>query len=282
MAVVGATGRMGSAVVRHLLRDGWRVRALTRDPASAPATVLGDAGAELRRVDAEQVDTLRAALSGAYGVFDVQNPMTSSTEAEIRQGGNVARAAADAGVRHVVYGAAGVGDVLTGVKSWDSKVVVAARFRGVGLPLTILRPMALMELMTDKDFYPAASVWQMMPKLMGPTRPVGWLCADDLGAVAARAFADPERWIGVDLGLVADVQSIDQCREIWRDATGRAPRGLPMPRWLFERFTGPDLTAMWDWLRTADLDLSTEPTLRVLPEAVTVREWVARRTRKGP
>jgi uncharacterized protein YbjT (DUF2867 family) len=100
VAVIGATGRQGSAVVRHLLRNKWRVRALTRDPSSADA-------------------------------------------------------AAESGVSHVVYGAAGVGEQLTGVGSWDSKLAVAQHFRDLGLRLTVLRPMAFMELMTDKSYYPA-------------------------------------------------------------------------------------------------------------------------------
>ena len=277
VAVVGATGRQGSAVVRHLRQDGWRVRALTRDPSSTAALALQDRGAELHRVDAEDIDSLRRAFEGAYGVFNVQNPMTSSIEAEVRQGGNVADAAAATGVSHVVYGAAGVGDAVTGVGSWDSKLAVTRRFRDQGLRLTVLRPMAFMELMTDKGYYPSVSVWHVMPKLMGSSRPVGWLCTDDLGAITARVFAEPGRWGDTELNLVSDVKTIDQCRDIWRDVAGRAPRRAPMPVWLFERFVGADLTGMWRWLRTAEFEISTETTRELLPAALTVREW-ARRT----
>ena len=97
---------------------------------------------------------------------------------------------------HAVYGAAGVGEQVTGIGSWDSKITVARHFRDLGLRLTVLRPMAFMELMTHKKFSPAIGAWHVMPKLMGPTRPVGWLCADDLGAIVAKAFADPERFVG--------------------------------------------------------------------------------------
>ena len=272
--MVGATGRQGSAVVRHLLEDGWRVRALTRNPAGAPAQALRELGAEVMRVDTEDVESLRPALIGAYGLFNVQNPMTSSLVAEVRQGVNVAQAASDAGISHVVYGAAGVGDALTGVGSWDNKVTVAQRFRDLGLRLTVLRPTAFMELMTDKGFYPKLSVWHLMPRLMGPGRPVAWLCVDDLGAIAARAFADPESWGGAVLGLASDVKTIDECRALWQEATGRRPRGLPMPAWLFERFVGDDLTTMWRWLRTNEFDMSTATTRAILPEARTVRDWM--------
>jgi uncharacterized protein YbjT (DUF2867 family) len=276
VAVVGATGRQGSAVVRHLLTDGWRVRALTRNPTSAASRLLHDRGAELHQVDLEEVDSLRRAFHGAYGVFNVQNPMTSSIDAEVRQGKNVAEAEADTGVNHVVYGAAGVGDELTGVGSWDSKLAVARHFRDLDLRLTVLRPMAFMELMTDKSYYPSVSVWHLMPKLMGSSRPVGWLCTDDLGTIAARVFADPDRWGGTRLNLVSDVQSIDQCRALWRKVSGRSPRGWPMPVWLFERFVGTDLTTMWRWLRTAEFDLSTATTRELLPEALTTGDWLTR------
>ena len=279
VAVVGATGRQGSAVVRHLLNDGWQVRALTRNPTGDRAGALRDLGAEIVRVDTEDVASLRPALDGAYGLFNVQNPMTSSLEAEVRQGCNVAQAASDADISHVVYGAAGVGDAPTGVGSWDNKLTIAKRFRDLGLRLTVLRPTAFMELMTDKGFYPRFSVWHLMPKLMGPSRPLTWLCLDDLGAIAARAFADPDRWGGTVLPLTSDVQSIEECRTLWEEATGRRPRGFPMPEWLFKRFVGDDLTTMWRWLRTGEFDMSTDTAHTILPGARSVREWVREQAR---
>ncbi|WP_455833601.1 NmrA/HSCARG family protein [Pseudarthrobacter siccitolerans] len=278
VAVVGATGRQGSAVVKHLLKDGWQVRALTRNPASEAAQALRNLGAEVQHADTEDPASLDRAFAGAYGLFNVQNPQAIGFDAEVRQGGNVAEAAAGTGIRHVVYGAAGVGDNRTGVDSWDSKLVIAQRFRDLGLPLTVLRPMAFMELMTDKGYYPQFSTWHLMPKLMGPSRPVGWLCVDDLGAIAARMFADPVRWSGAVLGLASDVQSIEQCRAMWQERTGRKPRGLPMPEKLFERFVGKDLTTMWRWLRTGQFDMSTQTTHGILPEALTVRQWLDRQS----
>lgn len=268
-------------MVRHLLADGWQVRALTRDPTSPAARAARDRGAELHQVDLDRPESLASPFDGAHGVFNVQNPMTSSIEDEVRRGFAVADAAAEAGVRHVVYGAAGVGDQPTGVGSWDSKLAIAQRFRDRGLPLTVLRPMAFMELMTDKGYYPQFAVWQLMPRLMGASRPVGWLCTDDLGRIAARVFADPARWVGADLSLAADVQSIEECKAIWRQVTGRRPKSWPMPRWLFERFVGTDLTTMWRWLRANYFQPSTETARQVLPDALTVADWLRRSRSQG-
>jgi uncharacterized protein YbjT (DUF2867 family) len=279
IVVTGATGHQGGAVARHLLQDGWQVRALTRDPTSAKARTLAGLGAEVVRGDMGDPASLAPIFSHAYGVYSVQNPMISGLEAEIQQGKTVADVASKVGVQHLVYGSAGTGMPGTGIGSWESKLEVEAHMHGLGLPLTILRPMALMELMTDRVYYPPISTWQIMPQLMGRTRPVVWLAASDLGAIAARVFADRDRFVGQDLCLAGDVQSIEECRALYRTVMGRPPRRVPMPVWLFERIVGTDLTTMWRWLRTNKIDLDTGPTREIYPEAMTVETWL--RTQKA-
>lgn len=273
VAVTGATGRQGGAVARSLLDAGWHVRALTRNPNSARAQALSALGAEIVQADMEDRQSLQRAFQGAHGVFSVQNPMISGLEAEVRQGKNVADAAKEAGVQHLVYGSAGIGK-STGIGSWDSKLQVEAHIKALDIPLTILRPTAFMELMTDKDFYPPVSTWHLMPRFMGETRPLVWMSADDLGVIAARAFASPEQYIGRDIKLASDVKSIEECRAIYQDVTGKKPRRFPMPVWMFKRFVGTDLIDMWTWLRTGELELDTAPTRAIYPDALTIEAWL--------
>ena len=75
-----------------------------------------------------------------------------------------------AGVKHFVYGSAGIGVKDAGIPSWESKLVIEDHIKSLGLPLTVLRPMAFMELMTDKKFFPAVAAWHIMPELMGSER----------------------------------------------------------------------------------------------------------------
>jgi uncharacterized protein YbjT (DUF2867 family) len=277
VVVTGATGRQGGAVARHLLSDDWPVRVVTRRPDGPAARALAALGADVVRADMMNASDLRHAFRDAYGVYSVQNFMPGGTDAEITQGKNVAAAAKATGVQHIVYGSAGTGATDTGIGSWNSKITVAAYIRAVGLPLTVLRPMAFMELMTDRAFFPPVSTWSLMPKLMGPDRPLGWICVDDLGAIAARAFAEPARFVGAELSLASDVQSIAQCRRIWSEVYRRPPRRFPMPVWMFRRFVGSDLLTMWRWLGTAQVDFDPTPTRSLLPTALTVREWLVRR-----
>lgn len=278
IVVCGATGRQGGAVARHLVAGGWRVRGLTRSPESDAARRLASLGVEVTQADMADPSSLDRAFAGAYGAYSVQNGMTAGFDAEVEQGRHVADAAHRAGLQHVVYGSAGIGS-RTGIPSWDAKVAVTEHMRALGLSMTVLRPEAFMELMTDKAYFPAVAVWQVMPKLMGSTRTVPWLAVDDIGAIAASVFVQPERYIGADIPLAGDLKSIDECRAIWQEVHGSRPRGFPMPVWLFERVAGhagKDLPAMWRWLRTGSVPEDTAPTRDIHPDALTVRGWVER------
>jgi uncharacterized protein YbjT (DUF2867 family) len=273
IVVTGATGLQGGAVSRHLLGAGWRVRALTRNPTSKRAQALAAAGAEVAQGDMGDIATLLPLFDGAYGIYSVQNPVISGSDAEVRQGKNVADAASRSGVRHLVYGSAGIGRSGTGVPSWETKVQIEAHIRALDLQATILRPMAFMELMTEKKFAPAIAVWSVMPALMGSTRTMGWICLDDLGVIAAKAFDAPQQFVGKELALASDVQTLGQCRTIYREVMGRNPPRPPMPAWLFKRFgfVGRDLTTMWRWLGAETISLDTGPTRSIHPGALTVR-----------
>ena len=282
VVVTGATGLQGGAVTRHLLSSGWRVRALTRSPASEKARAISAQGAEVVQADMADYASLLPVFEGAYGVFSVQNTLTSGVEGEIHQGKNVADAAKQTGVQHLVYSSAGTGVKGTGVPSWESKLVIADYLKTLGLAWTILRPMAFMELMTEKKFFPAVSTWQVMPRLMGSTRKVIWLCTDDLGFVAGKVFDHPEQFTGKEIPLGSDVQSIDDCRAMYREVMGRNPAQFPMPVWLFDRFgiIGKDLGTMWRWLRNGSIDLSTDQTRAIHPQAKSVSEWLREQSRE--
>lgn len=73
IAVLGATGAQGGAVVRALLSRGQPVRALTRRPDSEPALALARKGVEVVPADLDRPDTLVSALRGASSVFSVQD-----------------------------------------------------------------------------------------------------------------------------------------------------------------------------------------------------------------
>jgi uncharacterized protein YbjT (DUF2867 family) len=98
IAVVGATGHQGGAVVRALQASGqFKVRALTRNPAKHPK--MAD---EVVAADLNRPETLRAAFAGAHGVFVVTNAWEAARD-ESKQALAAVNAAKDAGVRHFIW-----------------------------------------------------------------------------------------------------------------------------------------------------------------------------------
>jgi uncharacterized protein YbjT (DUF2867 family) len=276
VAVCGATGRQGGAVARSLLRAGWTVRALTRNPRTARAKALAELGADVVVADMGATASLTEAFRGARGVYSVQNGLLAGFDREVAQGIAVGGAAAGAGVAHLVYASAGTGDAGTGVPSWEAKLRVEQHLRTLDVPLTVLRPKAFMELMTDKAYYPQVGTWRIWPRLTGENRRIPWIAVADLGAIAARVFEQPEQYAGSDLDLVGDVRTLAECRAAYQEVTGRAPRTFPMPVPVFDRFTRGDVTAMWRWLRDGDPGLDQSTTRDLLETPTSVEQFLYR------
>src|SRR6266403_2093228 len=98
IAVIGATGQQGGAVLRALQAGGrFKVRALTRNPQKHR-----ELAEEIVKADLNRPETLQAAFEGAYGVFLVTNSLEEGSN-ELKQATAAVRAARDAGVKHFIW-----------------------------------------------------------------------------------------------------------------------------------------------------------------------------------
>ena len=98
IAVIGATGHQGGAVLRALQAGGqFQVRALTRNPDKHR-----DLTDEVVEADLNRPDTLQPAFAGAHGVFLVTSFWQEGTD-EFTQGTAAVRAAKAAGVEHFIW-----------------------------------------------------------------------------------------------------------------------------------------------------------------------------------
>jgi uncharacterized protein YbjT (DUF2867 family) len=107
IAVLGATGAQGGGLVRAIASDpkgGFAARALVRDPNSDKAKALAKLGAEFVQVDVDDEASLRRAFQGAHGAYCVTFFWAHlSPEKEIAEAASMAKAAKEAGVKHVIW-----------------------------------------------------------------------------------------------------------------------------------------------------------------------------------
>jgi hypothetical protein len=106
IAVFGATGKQGGAVVDALLKEGFMVRAYSRDPNAEEALKLKSRGVEVVKSDmvTDSEDDLKEVLKGCFGAFLVTNywdPDTKDKEYEI--GKKLVDACVSARVPHIVW-----------------------------------------------------------------------------------------------------------------------------------------------------------------------------------
>ncbi|HEY3506565.1 MAG TPA: NmrA family NAD(P)-binding protein [Actinocatenispora sp.] len=271
--VVGATGNQGGAAARHLLADGWRVRALIRDDTSPAAVALGAAGAELVRGDLDDRASVDAAVAGAYGVYSVQ----SANPNEVAQGFTVADAAHAAGVAHLVYSSVGgvenqhayyVGQGWGPVDKW----LVEQHIHELGVPATILRPAGFMADFTSPErFFQRGSLnvpWRddLVMQL---------IAIDDIGAFVAAAFAAPEVHLGTTLDITGDRLTTPEIAAALSDAAGRPIPHSRIPLDVLWAHS-PATAQVFAWADDSYYDTDIAPLRTIHPGLMDFRTWLAR------
>lgn len=274
IAVVGATGAQGRAVTARLLADGWRVRALTRDPARA------ESAAPLVRAEMEDVDSLVAAMDGAHGVFSVQptvgspgTPPGFGADDEVRWGVNVAEAARRTGVEHFVFSSvAGAGRHATEALPVNvlSKHRIERHVADLGLPATVLRPVSFMENFTGGYALRDGTV----STGLAPHVPQQLIAVDDVAAFVATAFAEPDGWIGRTEDLAGDERTPVAVAAAISAATGL---DLPYEQLPIDvlRQAGEDFAHANEWLNERGYRADVEATRRLRPGLLDLTAWLA-------
>ena len=271
--VTGATGKQGGATARALLkqRGTWRLRALVRDPSSKGAEDLGALGIELVRGDLSDVEAVRSAVRGAYGVYSVQTPMgRDGVAGEERQGKLLATEAARAGVQHFVYSSVAGAERRSGVPHFESKWRIEEHVRASGLPATILRPVAFMD---NFDTFAFRTVMLAMTKrFVDDSKPVQFVAVRDIGWFAAEAFRDPSGYVDRAIELAGDAATRPRLVEILRRA-GRTPVvPFRMPDLLLGRMPA-DFTIMMRWIGERGFEADLDELRGINPKLMTLQEW---------
>lgn len=302
IAVVGATGSQGGGLVRAIQGDQtgpFKARAITRDVNSAAAREVAKAGAEVVAADVDNAASLKEAFAGAYGAFCVTfywNHMSPAREHQ--QAENMARAAKDANLEHVVWSTLEdtrevipLSDsrmpTLMGkykVPHLDSKAEADEYFRNLQVPTTFL---------LTSFYWDNAIKFGMGPKNdsegnliltlpMGNAKLAG-IAAEDIGRCAYTIFHHPERYIGKTVGIAGEHLTGEQIAESYSRAFNRPVRYNAIEPEVYRRLGFPgadDLGNMFQYFRDFSRQVcalrNVELSRNLNPQLMTLDSWLAR------
>jgi len=213
IAVVGATGQQGGAVVRALQASGqFKVRALTRDPTKHPKLAVEVVAADLNRPE-----TLKAALAGAHGVFLVTNAWEAGRD-ESQQAFAAVNAAKDTGVQHFIWSTLPDVETISGgaidVPHFTDKANVERVVREAGFVYHtfVIAPFYYQNLlgaMTPQKQADGTAAWAL--PLDPEKRVIHMGDIAEIGRIVVGAFAQPElAGHGEHLPLVGDFLSFNE------------------------------------------------------------------------
>ncbi len=270
IAVIGATGAQGGGLVRAILDDpkgGFKARAITRHADSEKAKALAAAGAEVVAADLDDVHSLKKAFSGAYGAYCVTNYWEHfSTDKELQQARNLAQAAKDAGVKHVIW------STLEDTRNWvpldddrmptlggkhkvphfDAKGEANRFFSELGVPTTFL----LTSFYGDNFVFFGMGPKKGPDGVLGITFPMGdkklpGIAAEDIGRTAYAIFKHPE-FIGKTVGIAGEHLTGAEMAAAFSKALGKPVKYNDVPPEVFRSFGFPgadDLGNMFQFKR---------------------------------
>lgn len=300
IAVVGATGAQGGALVRAIVARGdFAARAITRKPDSDKARALAQLGVEVVAADIDDPASVRKAFAGAHGAFCVTNFWEHfSAEKELAQAGNMAKAAKEAGVAHVIWSTfedtrlrVPLSDARMPtlkekykVPHFDAKGEANQLFSAAGVPTTLL----------NTSFY-----WDNLISFgMGPKKrddgKLGFvlpmadkklpgIAAEDIGKCAYGVFAQGGALIGKSVGIAGEHLTGAQMAAALSKAIGQEVVYDYVPPEVYRTFGFPgadDLANMFQYKRDFENEYcaarSIEFSRSVNPELQSFAQWLER------
>jgi uncharacterized protein YbjT (DUF2867 family) len=229
IVVFGATGAQGGGLVRSILSDsnsGFSVRAVTRNPNSNQARELEKMGAEVVQGDIDDPQSMKRVLNGAYGAYFVTFFWSHfSPEKEIAEAKQMALAAKEAGLQHVIW------STLEDVRKWvplsdnsmptlqekykvphfDAKGESDQFFIDAGVPVTFLLASYYWENMIYFGMGPKKGTDGKLSITfpMGHKKMAG-IAAEDIGKCAYGIFKKGKVMVGKRVGIAGDQLTCDE------------------------------------------------------------------------
>ncbi|EEP79375.1 conserved hypothetical protein [Uncinocarpus reesii 1704] len=258
ITIFAATGNQGGAVARSLLKNpAFKVRALTRNPNSDASKALAALGAEIQSANGFDIESMKKAVRGSWGVFvninsDDQAFRNEHGPTEFDMGKTIVDAAAEEGVRHFIFSSATNCTELTGgkvrMKAMDSGYTVKNKIEQYARNIDKFETASFINAAWYLENFLAKEVAPIFGGFPHQVDDEGYLTfavpkwggnedvpfismSDDFGDLVQGMFLDPQRWNGSVVHGCSDICTFDDLVAAFEKVTGRKSRFRPLPSW---------------------------------------------------
>ncbi len=264
--LIGVTGGTGGNVVKGFLEQGvTNLRAITRkiDLNRPSLSKLNNAGVELVEANLDDVNSLISAFTGVTSVYchATSGDSSKADPLEVERAKQVAQAAKQANIQHLVYNSAGGADRNSGIPHIEQKYKVEQIFKAANLPTTMLRACLSANLPTTmlraclfmEEFwkkYTRPSILKgTFPFSIQSNKPLHLITTKDMGRVAAYVIQHPSQYIGREIELAGDMLTPKQMAEAFSQAQGIKVTHKETPAWIFLLLWQKELFDLIQWYR---------------------------------
>lgn len=270
--VTGATGKQGGAAVRHLLKAGIKVRALTRKPESKGANVLRNLGVEVVKGNLNDINSLDQIMKGVYGVFAVTNFWEIGTgKKEVLQSKNLTDVATKHGVKHFVLASIARCDDNPNLAHFITKYECEKYIQSVGIPYTFLRAVYFMDNLKPTE-QGSSFHWAILPSTLGEKTTLQMIATEDIGWFAANAFLNPEQYLNKTLEIAGDELTYSQLHSAYKKVFNSEPKKSAFLKFLMMN-TMPEIKKMFLWYRDPVFKADINHLRTIYPELKGIEDY---------
>jgi len=275
--VTGATGNQGGAVLRHLVSNGFRVKALLRNPSSDAGKRLIHPNVEIISGDLNNPHTYQHHLDRVDAVF-CNLSFKHGVDKELNQGINLVNSAKESKVNYFLYSSVIGCDANTGIPHWESKFKIENQLKESGIAFTIIRPSSLYENL----LIPEVNKRILKGKLVLPInkdKVQQFISAEDIGKISTAIFSDPVKYNGKTLTVAAEQMDGVQMTVILSKAMGRTITYQKLPMIIARLVMGKDLAKMFRWINENDALFVKDIAIvrNEFPGMLSLEDWVRTR-----
>jgi uncharacterized protein YbjT (DUF2867 family) len=229
--IVGASGRLGGVVVRHLLTQGKSIRVMTRNPLGLAH--LKQQGAEIVSGDLRDRASIASACQGVEEVLAAAHALDGKGDNNPRTVDDIGNrhlidAAKAAGVKHFIFVSVQGASPDSPLEFFRIKYGTEEYLRASGLNFTILRPGAYMELWAQLIGQPIRE--QGKTTIFGRgNNPINFVSVEDVARFVSIGLDDPRaRNAVIEVGGPENL-TMNQLAEIFERASGRQAKKRHIP-----------------------------------------------------